>query len=645
MASRFRLLDLPADILVLIFPYLEPEEFLGFCKLNRACWKLWHREPEYWRFQTLRTFRIPDHPLLHADGERWYWLYKKMRTDTRAFTWGQNTYSSLGHGSQAGSVPHPRGLPLTRHPRQVWGSHVPKQMEVPNEVGIIADLQCGGWSTTVLNSDGVLFSVGMLDAADGVLHGPRTLTLSRLTFPSGYPETTSSRTDPSTAIRTFSSGRRHILALADDGKLWSWNEIPSPGARIEFRNIAPHGSIMSIFAGWAQSTAYVRETGIVYWDPVGQLPPEVRAPADDGASVDVSVVPKTSFIAPRKSIRDADSEITHDVGEVAKHVCLEAYIVFYTTQNKVFSYQFGHENVVQLTAFSAAGREISDIQGSFRRFAVFTGSGDVLIGGTQLLERYTAGAPSTPTGPGFQPELLPVLQNNHVISLAFGDYHMHALHSNGKISSYGHDPQSLGALGLGNPNGPAKWRGLATRMGGADIIQPPTRPFPHYVWFEPEKQVWLAHIDKTARRPIDAHGTDGGSDGQGATAAQPVRATPQEILRDHEHGIAFFSEWVEQEGLAWADHPDIKAQDPDRLGAYFALNVAAAGWHSGALVLVNEALEDKIASQHVRTRDPRTGDVEWRWDGTSFPHIRLHDGFEMPGKGPLKKWRYGMPKA
>ena len=45
----------------------------------------------------------------------------------------------------------------------------------------------------------------------------------RLDFPSAYPPTTKNRYEPSTAIAQFSTGRKHVLGLADDGKVWQWN--------------------------------------------------------------------------------------------------------------------------------------------------------------------------------------------------------------------------------------------------------------------------------------------------------------------------------------------------------------------------------------------------------------------------------------
>lgn len=628
MASPFRILNLPADILVLIFPYLEPEEFLSFCKINRACWDTWHREPEYWRTKTRETFRIPNHPLLQADGERWNWLYRKMRTDTKAFTWGQNSYHSLGQGPFQGTNPQLRR-------RHIAGSRLPKPMHIPEDVGIIADLQCGGWSTTMLNSDGVLFSVGIFDAADGMVEGLPASTVTRLAFPPGYPETSKSRTDPSTAIKEFSSGRRHVLALSDDGKVWSWHEIPGPASRIEFRNIVPHESVMRVVAGWAESSAYVRGTGLVYWPMVGQIHPEVRGPADDGASLDVTVVPNTLFITPKHARKGAEEESHDNVGEVTKHICLEDYIVFLTKSNKVFGYRLGHENVFQLTSFYKEGRKLRDIQGSFRSFAVFSDSGEVLTADKPLLDRWSSISPGTPTDAAFQPDVLPVLQNNNVISIAFGDYHMHALHSTGRISSYGSDSSGCGALGLGHPiddDNTGKWRGLGLHFRDVRIAREADgRTFPHYVWFEPEKQKWLEHLSRMGMPDHHSqHHTD---------RVAVVSPVPNDKL-------ASFSEWVEQEGLAWDDFPHIRASDPDGLGAYFALNVAAAGWHSGALVLVNEDLAKKVRETHVAERNMTGEIVKWRWSGSSFPKVMLPNGYVVRGdaRGQLQVWRSGMPE-
>ena len=50
----------------------------------------------------------------------------------------------------------------------------------------------------------------------------------------------------------------------------------------------------------------------------------------------------------------------------------------------------------------------------------------------------------------------------------------------------------------------------------------------------------------------------------------------------------------------WSDClDDIKGLDQDNLGPYFTLNVAAAGWHSAALVLINEDLGEAVRSKRI----------------------------------------------
>ena len=60
----------------------------------------------------------------------------------------------------------------------------------------------------------------------GVFNGDRRIpeekSLKRLDFPHAYPRTTDTRYEPSTAIRQYSTGRRSVLGLAEDGKVWMW---------------------------------------------------------------------------------------------------------------------------------------------------------------------------------------------------------------------------------------------------------------------------------------------------------------------------------------------------------------------------------------------------------------------------------------
>jgi len=78
---------------------------------------------------------------------------------TRVFTWGKNTDFALGLSSsnvdELGG--HPRG---ERYSIQKGKVGLPTEMDGTKNVGVVADLQCGGWSTTLLNSTGQLYAVG-----------------------------------------------------------------------------------------------------------------------------------------------------------------------------------------------------------------------------------------------------------------------------------------------------------------------------------------------------------------------------------------------------------------------------------------------------------------------------------------------------
>jgi SCF-associated factor 1 len=88
-----------------------------------------------------------------------------------------------------------------------------------------------GWSTVLLNDHGQLWAVGVLNGMTGA---KRHLALVKLKFPSGWPESTSKRYEPSTAIKEFSMGRHRLLGIADDNKIWQWDDFSHPGQLVFF---------------------------------------------------------------------------------------------------------------------------------------------------------------------------------------------------------------------------------------------------------------------------------------------------------------------------------------------------------------------------------------------------------------------------
>lgn len=486
----------------------------------------------------------------------------------------------------------------------------------------------------------------------------------------------------------------HILGLADSGKIWQWDDIDRDARHIKFLHTdllensptGGHGTVTRVVAGWDRATAYIVGTGIVFWDPnlvVGQ-----HDEAVDGVLIDPITIPATAY-RKRRVERQSTLEAGDNVGEVINHIVLEGYIVFITDLNKTFAVKSSFPDdesleLVELTTISdllgAGPSNIQDIQGSFRNFAIFTTTGEVFTADRQFLDAFWENKSSDQAVEQLpKPARIPALQHTGVISMAFGDYHYHALHSDGQLSSYGTEPQWCGALGLGSRFDGSMLRGFRyqNHWGGDGTVSPHGYSSGHRIWFEPEKKLWLAHMKEATRSPE-------------AVRRVTMAFQSEEVNAD-------MAEWFEQEGRGWDDFEDLNDPNEPVLGAYFVLSVAAAGWHSGALVLVDEkraamvrerylvkpnsvstaeAVDDRYEQQsmiasligwlyrmgrsflgldaHIGQHEERwpafesaegrpSGDVKYIWHNQPFPRIRLSTGEEMPGDVPLSEWRYGVP--
>ena len=139
------LLDLPVDVLYLVFPHLDVSSFVS---LTSTCKALHNpdlvEDPSFWSSSTRATFRVPNQPVVEYDGRRWRTLYKRLLTQSRVYTWGSNAKANLGHSFEFAE--HLRNLPpAMRRRRTLRTRHVssPTEMENYHELGIIADLQAG----------------------------------------------------------------------------------------------------------------------------------------------------------------------------------------------------------------------------------------------------------------------------------------------------------------------------------------------------------------------------------------------------------------------------------------------------------------------------------------------------------------------
>jgi SCF-associated factor 1 len=653
------LIELPDDVLSLIGLELEPRDFLALCSTCKTLYSQYRKDSTYWRTAASKTFRLPISPLLAADGPRWYSLYKKLKTQTRLYTWGQGLKGNLGHGR---ALPiHPgRGLrgrvipraphrPVPRMTFQRTSSSWPTETHIPDEVGVTADMQCGGWSTTILSSAGKLYTVGSLDSLNGITIGETADQFQQLEY----------LTQSTTAIKQFSAGRRHVLALTDDGDILSWDRVNNKGLKVFPRSSRDFGGRPTrVAAGWNESSAYIPETGIVYWSPIKNAQ---RDEMLDGLHVREITIPDT-----------ARKNDTKDSLEVTKHVVMMDFVIWITSDSKVYACAVGNETASQteptnppfeVPGFSAPGRELKDIQGQFQNFGVFTSDGQVLAGNVDYLRRCARAPRSGDDWSDLtsllasRPQDIPALQHAGIIGLAYGDHHYHALDSDGKMFSFGIDSMMCGQLGLSGVESGCRFRGLkkgVPQQPDDGILLPVAQRRGRQVWFEPEKKDWLTWMESCvlAKNFRDFKGRPGL---ESWTSSDPQAGA--------------FSEWVEQEGRHWRDGPNgsghyvpaeasgSRIEHYDDLDAYFTIGIAAAGWHSGALVLVDEekaaqvrskwiSLDHESASKTVPGQfehlDP---DEEYVWKLEGFPKVQLPNGRVMPGFGAPRPWRDGRPTS
>ncbi|KAI9718110.1 MAG: hypothetical protein M1812_004368 [Candelaria pacifica] len=610
------LVDLPTDILYIIFPYLDPREFLAVCSTNKALWSL-HNDSSYWHPLIRSTFRLPSQPLLQADGRRWQSLYKKLATQSQVYTWGGNGSGCLGHSPrQWETLPGNRERVL-RPTNVAWPTELGAVRD--NSAGVVVDVQCGGWSTILLNSKGALFCCGRLDGLHlGRANVSETHGLQSLLFPPGYPHP-NDRYDPRTAISQFSSGRTNVLGLSDDGKIWLWANVADPGLHVRFLHLdrprikkarsctkclGHTRRVTKVVAGWDRLSAYVSGVGIILWMPRrGSL--QLRE-ATDVLHVEVDdVVPATWYCRPKGNAREPDAEATElgeTVGQVINYILLESYVVLVTHSGKVFAANTAnasklYNGLVELTTLApevgGTATRFSDVQGSFRNFAAFTEDGKVVIGDKDYLDyswNLEFGVTGSEAVAASLPKYYPAMQQQGIISMAFGDYHMHALHSNGQVSSFGAEPQCCGALGLGSHRDGGWLRGISSGpqpglhyYPGFDHTLPPGKfSRGHRIWFEQAKKRWLKHMSQG-----------------GSLERRDWEGLYQQWYRASREAQAELTEWFEQMGADWDKHPEVVGEAESEFGAYSTLGIAAAGWHSAALVLVNDNLARKTETEHT----------------------------------------------
>ncbi|SCU97172.1 LAME_0F18800g1_1 [Lachancea meyersii CBS 8951] len=222
-------------------------------------------------------------------------------------------------------------------------------------------------------------------------------------------------------FQSVSSGRSHILALSDEGELYSWDGPDvEQGVRIIFDGLPTRETnpVVKIGSGWNYNCVSIFNIGLVVWSSRNALREN-----DSYAAANYKVIPNTGVCSGDDKIVD--------------FACCTNLCVFFITARgdelRLFANDF-----VQKVVLPIEGR-IVKLVGCYTMLAIFTTRScytvNVLDG--QVVEQSLV-------------KLELENSDDMFVSLSTGDYHTVALTSRGKIFTWGLESELCGCLGLGD---------------------------------------------------------------------------------------------------------------------------------------------------------------------------------------------------
>lgn len=282
---------------------------------------------------------------------------------------------------------------------------------------------------------------------------------------------------PGVKVYQHSAGRQHLIVLSERGEVWyvsgANSEVPVLCSFAELDIVLGYpgdtqrrpGTVSKVVAGWNVSGALVEGYGIAVW--FGTQP-------GDGGQFHVKDAP---FLSRLNAMEDADAVVDFAIGE--------NYLMAVTASGKVYAANIEDIEQEELIApmemlnFEApAGHPpINRVVGWFRKFALFNKDGLVHIVddskdlkvSRQLLygddaSHGLSGALEEMRTDAVTPTEVPGLKEYTIVDVAFGDWHCLALTDTGKVLSWGRESGLCGCLGLGRPD-VAEQKGLRINNG------------------------------------------------------------------------------------------------------------------------------------------------------------------------------------
>lgn len=227
----------------------------------------------------------------------------------------------------------------------------------------------------------------------------RSIGTRRLITPTIVQDT--NITQPKIKFSSISSGRAHVIGLARDGKVWHWsNHIM---LQLVDLNLDGDEKVVQVSANWSYSSV-LTNLGFIYVIPM----PDMILPSKVGEE------PEPTHVSVER--------IGHDIVQITGldnftlALTKEGRVLKFDTTNPIAFVENPDKHTIELVHFSAVQPEINTrdgimnrfITGAFDNFAVYTKSGQVMIGKVDAKED-TA------------PTIFEELQNRNVCKVSFGE--------------------------------------------------------------------------------------------------------------------------------------------------------------------------------------------------------------------------------
>ncbi|KAI8993556.1 regulator of chromosome condensation 1/beta-lactamase-inhibitor protein II [Pilobolus umbonatus] len=391
--------ELPLDILIEnILLYLDEKSLLNLSLVSRYFHRMANDE-HIWKYLAFDTFHLS--PDIDTGNVSWKDFYIRL-SNTQVYVWGENDDGRLG-------ISH-----ITSRAVQT-----PSEIVELRHKGIV-DIVSGGWSFHAVCASGLIYTWGIINAED------QNANLGRERY--SNPALLQSREHPENRIRfkSISSGRSHVIGLAKDHSVWHWSNHHLL-QQVDLSSV--DSKVVQVSANWGYS-CFLTESGELY---------RVSAPVPVRRNQTEPATPTTPTY--ELSMSDNEDRIEQIAG-------MAEYTMVLTHSGKVIKLHTSQSGIAtsdrtELIHYNLSSRENTTgrkkierrITAAFNHFAVYTVSGEVLLGDVETAE-------------GDRPILLAELNHHNISRITFGDYHYGALTNQGELYTWG--SYSMGALGHGN---------------------------------------------------------------------------------------------------------------------------------------------------------------------------------------------------